>query len=72
MVEFEIKVHPEQRLAYFPRIIVKEFGTKLKLLPNKNAAVLYNENASPDEVLASLRIIMEDIKLRARKKEAEK
>ena len=67
MVEFEIKVHPEQRLAYFPKIIVKELGTKLKLLPNKNVAVLYNENASPDEVLASLRIIMEELKLRARK-----
>jgi hypothetical protein len=69
MVEFEIKVHPEQRLAYIPRQIVKALGTKLKMLPNLKAAVLYPEDATPQDVIRSLQIILQDLQMRAEKEQ---
>jgi len=67
MVEFKIKIHPKQRLAYFPRQLVKELGVRLKALPNSRAMVLYPEDAPPTEVLASLEVIKADLKLRAKR-----
>jgi hypothetical protein len=61
MVEFDIKVNPKQRTAYFPRQVVKHLGVNLTLLPNSNAGVIYPKNKNLETVLASLRIIQLDI-----------
>ena len=55
---------------YFPKKVRQVFGQKMKFLPNQNAAVLYPENTDPEVVIASLRVIISDLKLRSNKKES--
>jgi hypothetical protein len=64
MVEFDVKVHPQQHLAYIPRQVVKALGTKLKMLPNSKAAVIYSEGTDLKDVLLSIEIITADLKHR--------
>jgi len=64
MVEFALKVHPGQRVTWLPKELVEAWGFKLKLLPNQQAGVLYPEGARLEDVLRSLEILIEDIKLR--------
>lgn len=66
MVEFDIKIHEKQRLAYIPRQVVKALGLNLKLVADFKAAVLYPEGTDPQVVADSLNIIMQDLELRAR------
>jgi len=61
MVEFKIKVHPEQRVAYIPKAIVEAIGHNLKATPNRAAVLLYPENAPIKDVLKSINIIRQDL-----------
>ena len=61
MVEFRIRVHPEQRVAYIPKEIVEAIGHDLKATPNRAAVLLYPENALIRDVLKSLNIIKQDL-----------
>ena len=70
MVEFNLKVHPEQRLAYIPRQIVKELGTNLKILCGARAFVAHPQGEDPEIILRSLAVIIEDLKLRASLKDS--
>lgn len=63
MVEFEIKIHEKQRLAYIPKEIVKALGTRLKAKPDRYALVIYPEDADPILVIKSLEILLEDLKI---------
>lgn len=65
MVEFNLKIHPEQRVGYFQREIVDQFGTNLKILANARAFVAYREGEDPNIVIRSLKIIMADLEFRA-------
>ena len=65
MVEFEIRVHPKQKLAYFPKVIIKTLGTELKAVPNAKAMVLYPKEADLKTVIKSLKIILQDLELKA-------
>jgi hypothetical protein len=65
-MEFELKTGPQGHV-YLPKNIRKVFGPKLKLLPNSNAAVLFPENTTPEAVIASLQVIISDLKLRTNK-----
>jgi hypothetical protein len=61
MVEFKIKIHPEQRLAYIPRQLVETLGFRLKAVPNSVAVLLFSENADPEDVIKSLQIIKAEL-----------
>ena len=67
-MEYDLKFGVQGHV-YFPKKFRQVFGEKLKFLPNQNAAVLYPENMDPDVVIASLRVIISDLKLRSSKKE---
>lgn len=62
-MEFELKTGSQGHI-YFPKIIRDAFGEKLKLLPNDCAGAIYPENADPRRVIASLEVIIQDLKLR--------
>lgn len=64
MVEFKIKVNPEQRSAYIPKELYEAFGKDLKILPNANAAILFSSNKSLDSVIKSVELLLEDLRLR--------
>lgn len=61
-MEFNLKTGPQGHI-YLPKIIRKTLGKNLKLLPNTNTAVIYPENTNPNDVIRSLRIIINDLKL---------
>ena len=61
MVEFRIRINPEQRLAYIPKEIVNAIGCNLKATPNRTAVLLYPENSTFENIIKSLDIIKQDI-----------
>ncbi len=65
MVEFSIKIHEKQGTAYFPKEIREAFGLNLKLLPNAEAGVFYRDDADLNRVIASVKILLQDLALRA-------
>lgn len=68
MVELELKVHPEQKVTWLPRQIVKAWGFQLKLLPNNSAGILYPKEAEYEDVIKSVEILLQDLRLRAETK----
>jgi len=68
MVEFELKVHPTQRVTWLPKQLIEAWGFRLKLLPNNSAAILYPAGADYCAVIRSVEIlleILETLRLRA-------
>lgn len=65
MVEFEIKVHPKQRLAYIPKEIVNALGLQLKAIPNMRGVYLCSNTLSTEEALSSVKAIYEHLKQEA-------
>ncbi|RLI19253.1 hypothetical protein DRO54_08850 [Candidatus Bathyarchaeota archaeon] len=72
MVEFKIRIHPGQRLAYIPKEIYEALGPSCKAVADCCAAVIYNEQTNLPDVIKSLEIILEDLKHRVKRKEASK
>ena len=62
MVEFNIKVHKQQRLAYIPKEITEGLGFEFKAVANRVALLLWPKNAKIEDVLKSLRLIESDLK----------
>jgi len=67
MVEFQIKVHPEQRVAYIPKEIYQTFGSNLKIVANHYAAIIFRDDATLGDVIRSLELILADLKHRSEK-----
>lgn len=65
-MEFELKTGPQGHI-YFPKSFRRTFGEKLKLLPDSDAAVIFPENTDAEVVIASLEVIISDLKLRVNK-----
>lgn len=61
MVEFNIKIHPEQRLAYIPKEIFEVLSSHAKAIPNRAAVLIFAEGVSIEDVLKSLDIIKADL-----------
>lgn len=61
MVEFKIKIHPEQGIAYIPKEIREATGTELKAVPNRTAVLLFPKNVPVKDVAKSLTIIKQDL-----------
>jgi hypothetical protein len=62
MVEFKIKVHPQQRLAYIPKEIVDALGIRLRAVPNLSGIFVYPENLPPEQALNSMKAIYRHFK----------
>ncbi|MCL1977405.1 MAG: hypothetical protein FWG55_04790 [Candidatus Bathyarchaeota archaeon] len=60
-MEFEIKIHEKQHLAYIPKVLYKILGTNVKAVPNRAAILLFSEKTTMDEALTSLDIIKADL-----------
>lgn len=67
--EFELKTGPQGHI-YLPKKIREVFGEKLKIMPNVNAAAIYPADVDLETVVASLQLIIQDLKLRLETKEA--
>lgn len=61
MVEFEIKIHPKQRLAYIPKELYAILSSHSKAVANRTAVLLFPEGISKENVLKSLLIIKDDL-----------
>jgi len=57
MVDFEIRVHPKQRLGYFPKELVEAYGNELKITPDAMAAIIAPKDARPEDILKSLDVL---------------
>ena len=62
-MEFQIKIHPEQRLTRIPKILAKNFGNVWTLVPNTKAAVVFPENEDLETVAKSLDLIQQSLRL---------
>jgi hypothetical protein len=67
-LEFKLKIGPQGHI-YLPKRIRDAFGDNLTFLPNSVAAAVYPEHVDLSIVVASLQIIISDLKLRSNKKE---
>jgi hypothetical protein len=62
MVDFKIRIHPEERLAYIPKEICEAMGFELKATPDRRAVLLYPAAATLEDTLRSVDAIREDLK----------
>jgi bifunctional DNA-binding transcriptional regulator/antitoxin component of YhaV-PrlF toxin-antitoxin module len=69
-VKIRLKVGPQGHI-YFPKKIREMLGEHLTLLPNAHVAIIYPENADPEAIMKSLRLLIQDLKLSVEEKEAE-
>jgi len=65
MVEFRIKIHEKQLLARIPRILARTFGFVWSIMPDTKAAVIYSEGTDLEDVIASLDILMQELRLQS-------
>lgn len=65
-MEFELKTGPQGHV-YFPKLIRENFGAKMKFLPDSIAGAIYPESAKTEDVIASLEVIIQQLKLQQRK-----
>ena len=64
MVEFDLKIHPEQRVGYFKREIVDQLGTNLKILSFGRAFVAYPEGEDPRIIIKSIETIIKELRIK--------
>jgi hypothetical protein len=61
--EFKVRVGPQGHI-YLPKVVREALGKELKIIPNAHAAAIYPANAQPQAIIASLQLIIQDLKLR--------
>jgi hypothetical protein len=66
MVELLLKLPRKQNVVWMPKLVVDSLGRELRLVPGSVVAVLYSNRAKIQDVLESLRIIIQDLELRTR------
>lgn len=66
-MEFKLKVGPQGHV-YFPKMVREVFGAKMRLLPDDIAGAIYSEDAKPEDVIASLEVIIGHLKMQQRKR----
>jgi hypothetical protein len=62
-LDYDLKAGKQGHI-YIPKRIREIFGNNLKAMPNTNALVIFSENTPPEAVIASLQVIISDLKLR--------
>jgi len=63
MVELKTKMASSGQV-YIPKELREPFGRELTILPNAAAAVIFRTGTNYEDILVSLRIIIEDIRHR--------
>jgi len=61
MVEFDIRIHPQQRVAYIPRELFAILSSRAKAVPNRSAVLMFSQDVSLTDILQSLDIIKADL-----------
>lgn len=61
MVEFKIKVNPDQHVAYIPKEIYEALGPNLTAVANRAAILVYSEGTTPENAIKSIEIIKADL-----------
>jgi len=67
MVELELKLNARQNVVHIPRLLTNSMGRRFKIVPNSLAAILYPYDARLEDVLASLRVLIQDLELRTQR-----
>jgi len=68
MADFKLKLPTLQNTVWIPAEIADSIGRNLRLTSGYKVAVLYGENAKPEEVVDALTLIVKEIELRATKR----
>jgi hypothetical protein len=61
-MEYALKIGTQGHV-YLPKLIRQSFGDKLKAIPNTKALVVFSESTPPEAVIASLQVIISDLRL---------
>jgi len=70
MVEFKLKVDRSGKI-YFPKTIREAgFSGDLRALPNWRAMAIYPPNAKSEDIIKSLRVIIQDLEHRMKVEES--
>lgn len=67
-MELDLKTGPQGHV-YFSKNLRKILGDNMKILPNTNTAAIYAAGTDPSKVIASLEVIISDLKLRVKEGE---
>ena len=65
-MEYDLKAGPQGHI-YFPKKIREYLGNELKLVLNSIAGVLYPKDANLQQVILSLQLTIQQLKLRVEK-----
>ena len=57
-MDFDIIIHPQQRVAYIPKKLYEILGTDVKALPNTKAVIFYNSKTTHEELIASVKMLL--------------
>lgn len=69
--EFELKIQKEG-LTYVPKKLREQYGLRPKILPNETAGVIYKSDAKPTDIIGSLQVLIQHLKLRKDREASEK
>ena len=64
MVDFDLELPAKQNVVWLPKVLVEALGRKLTITPNSIAAVIYPADADLQDVIQSLEIIKQSLKLK--------
>ncbi len=67
-MEIEGRIHPEQGLMYWREDLRKILGHRVRIVPDSKAVVVFPEGADYKQVIRSLEIILEDLRIKAGEK----
>ena len=66
-MEYKLKTYTQGHI-YLPYAVRETFGKELRFIPNSEAGVIYPKDTDLNRVIESLKIIIADLKLRAKPK----
>lgn len=61
--EFELKIQKEG-ITYIPKKLREQYGLRPKILPNETAGVIYKTGAKTTDIIGSLQVLIQHLKLR--------
>ncbi|WNZ29993.1 MAG: hypothetical protein IAX21_03810 [Candidatus Bathyarchaeota archaeon] len=62
--EIQLSINKKVGTTYIPRKLRSQFGLKPIVFPDHKAAILYSEDTDPNEVIRSLEVLIQHLKLR--------
>ena len=64
MLEFHLKINPQQRLTRIPKLLAQTFGHEWIVIPNSKCAIVFEPGTSTETILRSLSLIQKDLEFR--------